>query len=236
MEKVQIYCSKCNAKLNIPAKLHIRFSCPACKEKYEAINGLVLGVTVKFGEAETPENGKRNPPAMEQPVRTSTAGAGKARWWAGALAAVQSVKAKMSMPYQLAAIVLVIVVCSLVGYAVDRRIKAGHAKTIRAAKEKVLTDMIDCLKRHDFNAAYAYTAPETVKYLKIVEAMYVFGDSISISHSLATLKCNLDSTTLYNYYLSYDSDRTKNNILPVELVLQDNAYLVQVNRKHFWKD
>lgn len=236
MEKVQIFCSKCNAKLNIPAKLHIRFSCPTCKEKYEAINGLVLGVTVKFGEAETQENGKRNPPAAQQSVAPGTAGAGKAGWWAGALEAVRAVKAKMSTPYQLAAIVLVIAVCFGVGYALDRRIKAGHAQAIRAAKEKVLSGMIDCLKRHDFNAAYAYTAPETVKYLKIVEAMYVFGDSTAISRSLATLKFNLDSTTLYNYYLSYDSDSTKNNILPVELVQQDNAYLVQVNRKHFWKD
>lgn len=233
MEKVQIYCSKCNAKLNIPAKLHIRFSCPSCKEKYEAINGLVLGVIAKFGETETPENGKRNPPAEKRPGATGTIGARMAN---NVLTTVRSLKAKISTPYQLAAIVLVLLGCFFVGYALDRRIKAGHAQAIRTAKEKTLTYMIDCLKRHDFNAACAYTDPETVKYLKIVEAMYVFGDSTSISRSLATLKFNLDSTTLYNYYLSYDSDSTKNNILPVELVLRDKAYLVHVNRKHFWKD
>ena len=237
MEKVQIYCSKCGAKLNIPNKLHIRFSCPSCKEKYEAINGLVLGVIAKFEEVETPILSKNDRPVAERQYSRGRSKGGMAMWWSNPLVKVQSIARKVKnvtvLSYAGVAISLLVVVAFLIAF--DRMIKESSTKILREAKEMPLKNMIDCLKRHDFNAAYAYLTPETGKYLKVVEAMYVFGDSASISRSLMTLEFNLDSN-LRHYYLSYDSDSTKNIILPVDIVFMDNAYLVSVDKKYIWDD
>jgi DNA-directed RNA polymerase subunit M/transcription elongation factor TFIIS len=204
MEKILIYCSKCNAKLNIPSKLHIKFTCPSCGEKYEAKNGLILNVITGIEKNEA--------------INPST----------------EPIKSRRDYSnYILISFPILIIIFFIVGNAIDKQMKENDAQVLREIKERPLKNMIDCLKKFDFNGANNYAAPETGKYIKLIEAMYVFGDSLSIRRSIETLK--IDRKT-GKYYLVYDTDSIKNNALPIEFVQDNNTYLVKVDKQYIWKE